>query len=48
MSTAPRPFLVVLIPVASVFEYTFLLWWNSFWTIAPTIAIGLFDRIIGA
>lgn len=29
-----------------VFEYTFLLWWNSFWTIAPTIAIGLFDRIV--
>jgi len=29
-----------------VFEYTFLLWWNSFWTIAPVIAIGLFDRIV--
>ena len=31
----------------SVFEYTYLLWWNSFWTIAPVIAIGLFDRIVG-
>jgi len=29
-----------------VFEYTYLLWWNSFWTIAPVIAIGLFDRIV--
>ncbi|KAH9950331.1 phospholipid-translocating P-type ATPase [Amylocystis lapponica] len=27
------------------FEYTYLLFWNSFWTIAPVIAIGLFDRI---
>lgn len=33
--------------MGSVFEYTFLLWWNSFWTIAPVIAIGLFDRIVG-
>jgi magnesium-transporting ATPase (P-type) len=31
----------------SVFEYTYLLWWNSFWTIAPVIAIGIFDRIVG-
>ncbi|KZT27329.1 phospholipid-translocating ATPase [Neolentinus lepideus HHB14362 ss-1] len=28
------------------FEYTYLLWWNSFFTIAPVIAIGLFDRIV--
>lgn len=28
----------------SVFEYTYLLFWNSFWTIAPVIALGLFDR----
>ncbi|KAJ3528331.1 hypothetical protein NMY22_g9457 [Coprinellus aureogranulatus] len=28
-----------------VFEYTYLLFWNSFWTIAPVIAIGLFDRL---
>ncbi|KAG5337166.1 hypothetical protein C0989_010433 [Termitomyces sp. Mn162] len=28
------------------FEYTFLLFWNSFWTIAPVIAIGIFDRIV--
>ncbi|KAJ7137876.1 phospholipid-translocating ATPase [Mycena epipterygia] len=31
-----------------VFEYTYLLWWNSFWTIAPVIAIGLFDRLVDA
>ncbi|KAL0946504.1 hypothetical protein HGRIS_012720 [Hohenbuehelia grisea] len=29
-----------------VFEYTYLLFWNSFWTIAPVIGIGLFDRIV--
>ncbi|KAF9818947.1 hypothetical protein IEO21_02361 [Rhodonia placenta] len=29
-----------------VFEYTYLLWWNTFFTIAPVIAIGLFDRIV--
>ncbi|KZT02376.1 phospholipid-translocating P-type ATPase [Laetiporus sulphureus 93-53] len=29
---------------AYAFEYTYLLWWNSFFTIAPVIAIGLFDR----
>ncbi|KAF4608233.1 hypothetical protein EYR40_000577 [Pleurotus pulmonarius] len=28
-----------------VMEYTYLLFWNSFWTIAPVIAIGLFDRL---
>ncbi|KAF6763732.1 phospholipid-translocating ATPase [Ephemerocybe angulata] len=28
-----------------VFEYTYLLFWNSFWTLAPVIAIGLFDRL---
>jgi hypothetical protein len=31
----------------SVFEYTYLLFWNSFWTIAPVIGIGLFDRFAG-
>ncbi|KAF8237704.1 phospholipid-translocating P-type ATPase [Tricholoma matsutake] len=31
-----------------VFEYTYLLFWNSFWTIAPVIAIGIFDRIVDA
>ncbi|EDR03224.1 uncharacterized protein LACBIDRAFT_155569, partial [Laccaria bicolor S238N-H82] len=30
---------------AYVFEYTYLLFWNSFWTIAPVIGIGLFDRV---
>ncbi|TFL07331.1 hypothetical protein BDV98DRAFT_599642 [Pterulicium gracile] len=29
-----------------VFEYTYLLFWNSFWTIAPVIALGVFDRMI--
>ncbi|CAK5277213.1 unnamed protein product [Mycena citricolor] len=33
---------------AYAFEYTYLLWWNAFWTIAPVIAIGLFDRLIDA
>lgn len=33
--------------VESVFEYTYLLFWNSFWTIAPVIGIGLFDRLVG-
>jgi len=28
-----------------VLEYTYLLFWNSFWTIAPVIGIGLFDRL---
>jgi len=27
-----------------VMEYTYLLFWNSFWTIAPVIGIGVFDR----
>ena len=31
----------------SVFEYTYLLFWNVFWSLAPVIAIGLFDRVIG-
>ncbi|KAF8623335.1 hypothetical protein AX15_006411 [Amanita polypyramis BW_CC] len=29
-----------------VFEYTYLIFWNSFWTFAPVIAIGVFDRIV--
>ncbi|EJD02206.1 phospholipid-translocating P-type ATPase [Fomitiporia mediterranea MF3/22] len=28
-----------------VFEYTYLLFWNVFWSLCPVIAIGLFDRI---
>ena len=46
-SPAPFIFPLSLTWRVSVFEYTFLLWWNSFWTIAPAIAIGLFDRIVG-
>ena len=33
---------------SSVFEYTYLIFWNSFWTLCPVIAIGVFDRIVGA
>ncbi|KAF8315252.1 phospholipid-translocating ATPase, partial [Clavulina sp. PMI_390] len=29
-----------------VFEYTYLLFWNVFWSLAPVIAIGIFDRNI--
>jgi hypothetical protein len=42
------PLRYALIPEFSAFEYTYLLWWNSFWTIAPVIAIGVFDRLVGA
>lgn len=31
----------------SVFEYIYILFWNSIWTIAPVIGIGLFDRFLG-
>jgi phospholipid-translocating ATPase len=31
-----------------VFSYTYLLFWNVFWTLCPVIAIGLFDRNIDA
>ncbi|KAG9001427.1 hypothetical protein FRB94_004792 [Tulasnella sp. JGI-2019a] len=31
-----------------VFDYTYLLFWNVFWSLAPVIAIGLFDRVIDA
>lgn len=33
---------------AYAFNYTYLLFWNSFWTIAPVLGIGLFDRIVDA
>ncbi|KAI0374619.1 phospholipid-translocating P-type ATPase [Pilatotrama ljubarskyi] len=29
-----------------VFDYTYLLFWNTFWTIAPVIGMGVFDRIL--
>ncbi|GLB34572.1 putative cation transport ATPase (P-type) (TC 3.A.3) family, type IV subfamily protein [Lyophyllum shimeji] len=29
-----------------VFEYIYILFWNSIWTIAPVIGIGLFDRVL--
>ncbi|KAF8163678.1 hypothetical protein B0H34DRAFT_649957 [Crassisporium funariophilum] len=31
-----------------VFDYTYILFWNSLWTIAPVIGIGLFDRFLDA
>lgn len=37
-----------LLPLSSVFDYTYLIFWNSFWTLCPVIAIGLFDRIVGS
>lgn len=39
--------LFLLMSPTSVFEYTYLLFWNVFWSLCPVIAIGLFDRIIG-
>ncbi|KAH0830747.1 hypothetical protein J3R83DRAFT_2226 [Lanmaoa asiatica] len=33
---------------AYAYEYTYLLFWNSFWTLAPVLGIGLFDRIVDA
>jgi hypothetical protein len=41
-------YLFLTICLLSVFEYTYLIFWNSFWTLCPVIAIGLFDRIVGA
>ena len=32
----------------SAFDYIYILFWNSIWTIAPVIGIGLFDRFLGA
>jgi phospholipid-translocating ATPase len=29
-----------------VYEYTYLLFWNVFWTLVPVIFIGIFDRDI--
>ncbi|KAG6810123.1 hypothetical protein H0H92_013221 [Tricholoma furcatifolium] len=29
-----------------VFDYNYILFWNSIWTIAPVIGIGVFDRFI--
>ena len=31
----------------SSIDYIYLLFWNSIWTLAPVIGIGLFDRILG-
>jgi hypothetical protein len=33
--------------IVSVFDYTYLLFWNVFWSLATVVAIGIFDRIIG-
>lgn len=32
---------------AYAFEYSYLIFWNVFWSLAPVIAIGLFDRLAG-
>ncbi|THV03978.1 phospholipid-translocating ATPase [Dendrothele bispora CBS 962.96] len=29
-----------------VFDYSYILFWNSIWTIAPVVGLGLFDRIL--
>ncbi|KDR73714.1 hypothetical protein GALMADRAFT_71945 [Galerina marginata CBS 339.88] len=29
-----------------VFDYTYILFWNSLWTIAPVVGIGIFDRFL--
>lgn len=34
--------------IRSVIDYTYLLFWNVLWSLAPVIAIGVFDRHIGA
>jgi len=34
--------------ITSVMDYIFILFWNSLWTIAPVIGVGLFDRFLGA
>ncbi|GJN88512.1 hypothetical protein Rhopal_001478-T1 [Rhodotorula paludigena] len=31
----------------TVYEYTYLLFWNVFWTLIPVIFIGIFDRNVG-
>ncbi|GAA6062467.1 hypothetical protein JCM10212_000002 [Sporobolomyces blumeae] len=31
----------------TVYEYTYLLFWNVFWTLIPVIFIGVFDRDVG-
>ncbi|KAF8801609.1 phospholipid-translocating P-type ATPase [Phlegmacium glaucopus] len=31
-----------------VFDYDYILFWNSLWTVAPVIGIGLFDRFLDA
>jgi hypothetical protein len=32
----------------SAFDYIYVLFWNSIWTLAPVVGIGLFDRFLGA
>jgi len=31
----------------SVYNYIYILFWNSLWTIAPVVGIGIFDRFLG-
>ena len=30
-----------------MFDYNYILFWNSLWTVAPVVGIGLFDRFLG-
>jgi hypothetical protein len=33
--------------ITSVMDYIYILFWNSLWTVAPVIGVGLFDRFLG-
>jgi len=45
---SPRTRLLLYSTIRSVIDYTYLLFWNVLWSLAPVIAIGVFDRPIGA
>jgi Phospholipid-translocating P-type ATPase C-terminal len=47
VSSSPIALTVTSIYVHSAVDYIYVLLWNSVWTIAPVIGIGLFDRILG-
>ena len=46
--SSPRNRLLLYSAIRSVIDYTYLLFWNVLWSLAPVIAIGVFDRPIGA
>lgn len=43
------PFLHIIVTrlSCSAIDYDYILFWNSLWTIAPVIGIGIFDRFLG-